>query len=246
MTSPKVTILMSAYNGIRYLYEALDSICHQTFGDFEFIIVNDGSTDETKELLEDYTDNRITIINNEKNLGLSRSLNIGIEQSRGEYIARMDADDIALPERLSKQMQFLNRYPEIDILGSACYIIDENRTIRGIGKAFAEDSQIKSVICRNSEETPVWHSSAMIRKKALLAAGMYNEGLQSTIDKDLWIRMVIKSFKFANLQEPLIEKLEPQFRPNFEEHRKKHKISRDYVYSVNAEAVALLQKQYGK
>ena len=129
MKNPKVTVLMSVYNGEKYLQEAIDSILEQTFKDFEFLIINDGSTDKTGEILESYHDLRIKIINNEKNIGLTKSLNKGLKLARGEYIARQDADDISMPERLEKEVEFLETHQDYAVVGAFAKIINKNSEI---------------------------------------------------------------------------------------------------------------------
>ena len=109
MENPRVTALMSVFNGDKYLSEALESILNQTFTNFEFLIINDGSNDRTEDILKSYDDVRIRIINNDNNMGLAKSLNKGLRIARGEYIARMDADDISLPTRLARQVEFLDK-----------------------------------------------------------------------------------------------------------------------------------------
>ena len=109
--APKVSVVMSVYNGERYLREAVDSILGQTFGAFEFVIVDDASTDETPLILSGYTDPRIVFLRNDENLGLTRSLNVGLKMACGEYIARQDADDISLPNRLERQVGLLDEQP---------------------------------------------------------------------------------------------------------------------------------------
>src|SRR5580698_9685158 len=111
INNPKVTVLMPVYNGEKYIKEALESILQQTFIDFEFLIINDGSTDNSVSIIKSFNDNRIRLIHNEKNSGLVYSLNKGIGLSNGEYIARMDCDDVSIPERLEKQVGFLNSNP---------------------------------------------------------------------------------------------------------------------------------------
>ena len=115
--NPKVTVLMPVYNCEKYLRESIESILNQTFKDFEFLIINDGSSDKSAEIVESYNDNRINFVQNEKNIGLAASLNRGLDIAKGEYIARMDADDISLPERLEKQVRFMETNPQIGICG---------------------------------------------------------------------------------------------------------------------------------
>src|SRR3712207_3671984 len=111
--SPKVTVLMAVYNGEAYLREAVDRILGQTFTDLEFLVVSDGSTDGSAEILRSYADPRLRVVENERNLKLIASLNRGLELARGEYVARMDADDVSLPDRLAKQVAYLEARPEV-------------------------------------------------------------------------------------------------------------------------------------
>ncbi|TNE70794.1 glycosyltransferase family 2 protein, partial [bacterium] len=119
--SPVITCLMSVYNGEEFLREAMDSILDQTYTNFEFLIINDGSTDDTVPIIESYDDPRIRLIHNEVNIGLTKSLNKGIGLAKGEYIARMDADDISLPERFERQIEVLLN-SKIDICGTQGYV----------------------------------------------------------------------------------------------------------------------------
>ena len=122
---------MSVYNGEKYLKQAIDSILTQDFKDFEFIIVNDASTDKTAQILDKYDNARIKVLVNKKNLGLAKSLNIAIKQAKGEYIARMDDDDISLPSRFSKQLEYLQKYSDVGVLGTQIDVInDKGRIIR--------------------------------------------------------------------------------------------------------------------
>src|SRR4051794_29608800 len=115
---PKVTVLLAVYNGERYLREAIDSILGQTFQDFEFLIINDGSTDSTREIILSYHDPRIRLVDNEDNIGQTRSLNRGLALAAGQFVARQDADDISEPERLASQVAFLEIHPEVVLLGT--------------------------------------------------------------------------------------------------------------------------------
>lgn len=125
-TKPTVSVLMPVYNAEKYLSKSIESVLNQTFEDFEFLIFNDGSVDKTKEIIESYQDNRIRFFDNTENQGYLVHLNNGIEKTRGKYIARIDADDIALPNRLEKQVEFLEKNPDFAIVGSLIDIIDEN------------------------------------------------------------------------------------------------------------------------
>jgi len=123
---PSVSVIMSVYNGERYLREAIDSILTQTYTDFEFVIINDASTDASSGILAKYAthDSRIILLQNDTNLGLTKSLNIGLRLARGRYIARQDADDISLPHRFERQVRYLDEHPETMLLGAQCLLID--------------------------------------------------------------------------------------------------------------------------
>ena len=124
MSAPLISVIMSVRNGLPYLGEAMASIFEQTLGDFEFIVIDDCSTDETARLLAGYNDSRLRVITNRENLGLTRNLNRGIAMAQGRYVARMDADDRAHPKRFDRQVEFLDRYHEIAVLGPQCRLID--------------------------------------------------------------------------------------------------------------------------
>lgn len=130
---PKLSIIMSVYSEpIEWMRLSVDSILNQSYKDFEFIIINDKpDRKENRELLDVYKhkDNRIVLINNKVNLGLTKSLNIGLLAAKGEYIARMDADDISLPDRLKQQVDFLDTHPEVSIVGCSAYKIDEEGNV---------------------------------------------------------------------------------------------------------------------
>ncbi len=131
MDHPKVTVLLPVYNGARFLRQAIDSVLSQTWKDFELLVVNDGSTDGTAAILESYSDPRIRILSNVQNIGLTLSLNKGLQSARGEYIARIDADDIALPIRLEKQVSYLDQHPEVGLVATGVKVIDERGHVTG-------------------------------------------------------------------------------------------------------------------
>src|SRR4026207_76576 len=118
MSPPRVTVLMPVYNGADYLRQGIDSILRQTCRDFELLVVNDGSTDSSREVLRGYGDPRLIVVENERNLGLVTSLNRGLELARGEFVARMDQDDLALPRRLDKQINFLRKNARVGLCGT--------------------------------------------------------------------------------------------------------------------------------
>jgi hypothetical protein len=193
---------MSVYNGERFLSEAIQSVLNQSFSDFEFIIINDGSTDGTLSILESHDDARIVLVSNQANIGLSSSLNKGLALAQGEYVARMDADDVALPHRFEKQVAFLDAHPEVGILGSPCQLINIHGREQGLYRAPPSDLEIR---WRSLIANPFWHPTVMIRGHILAENGLnYDQALQTSQDYDLWIRM-LNHTRGANLGEPLIQ-----------------------------------------
>jgi glycosyltransferase involved in cell wall biosynthesis len=198
MGAPKISVLMPVYNGEDYLKEAIDSILNQTLPDFEFIIVNDGSTDRTDDIVKTYRDPRIRFVENEKNMGLIRSLNKGLELAEGAYIARMDSDDISLPERLSIQASFLDTHPEVGVCGTWAKIIDEKGNVTGALKPLSGDA-VRKLFWRPSS---VLHPTCMIRAK-LLKDHRYSLDYPHAEDYELWLRLYSKT-DFYNLDRFLL------------------------------------------
>ena len=218
--TPKISVVMSVYNAEKYIKEAIQSILNQTYQDFEFIIVNDGSTDNTLYVMEEVKDHRIKIINNPENIGLTRSLNKGIAASKGEYIARMDADDVSLPLRFETQIKFLSKNPEYALVGSSFYQIDEAGKTVSFTKVLTDNNEIHSNLISQN-----WfgHGSVMMRKTAFLKCGGYSTEFKYAQDYDLWLRMIEK-FKVANLDEPLYSwrMLKESISTNKKEDQKKY------------------------
>lgn len=193
--NPKVTILMPVYNGEKYLKPAIDSILSQTYSDFEFIIINDGSTDETAKIILEYNDNRIIFINNQENIGYTPILNQGIKIAKGEYIARMDSDDISLPDRLKKQIEFLDKNQNIGICGTWY-------------KTFGyEENEIKWSLTHNEIkinllfQNVLGHPTVMFRKNLFKEYNLeYNTSYMPAEDYELWSRAT-EYFEFANIPE---------------------------------------------
>ena len=191
MTSsePKITVLMSVYNGEKYLREAVDSILSQTFTDFEFLIIDDASTDRTPEILRSYKDPRIMIVTNKENLGLTKSLNKGLALARGEYIARMDADDISLQERFEKQLMFLETHPDIVLVGTSFQAIDYEGNL-------LEDFILPRYIlptnihyCDLLKSNFFVHGSVIFRREVVEKLSGYNELFRRCQDYALWLQM---------------------------------------------------------
>ncbi|EKD89877.1 MAG: WbfO protein [uncultured bacterium] len=197
--NPSISVIMAVYNGMPYLQEAVKSILDQSYKDFEFIIVNDASTDGTLKYLKSLKDKRIQIINNPKNLGLALSLNRAIEKSKGAYIARMDADDISLTNRFKMQMEYLVANPKIDICGTWAKLIDENS--RSIGEVHkpTNDKEIKKM---NKWITGLIHPSWFGKKSVFEKLNGYNPKYDMVEDYEFLIRA--KKFRMANLKEELL------------------------------------------
>ncbi len=198
--SPKVSVLMSVYNGRRFLRQAVGSILAQTMGDFEFIVIDDGSTDDTPGILADCDDPRIAVHRNDENIGLTRSLNRGLEKARGDFIARIDADDVARLDRFEKQVAYLEAHPEVGIVGSACRLIDEAGGETGLSEVPLDDLGIR---WRALTANAFQHPSVMVRQELLNRLGLrYDETYATAQDYVLW-RRLLKHCKGANLSEPL-------------------------------------------
>ena len=199
MQPPKVTVLMGVYNGQRYLRAAIDSILQQTFTNFEFLIIDDGSKDASVEIIKSYSDPRIRLLINEKNIGLAASLNRGINSSTSRYIARMDCDDISLPQRLEKQVAFLEHHSDIGICGSGIEIIGKKSDDRA--GFFNDDAMIRSSLIFDSGFA---HPAVMISRQLLHECNLrYDETFTHAQDYDLWARAAAYT-KFANLPETLL------------------------------------------
>lgn len=195
-----VSVVMAVHNGLPYLSEAVESILVQSWEDLEFIIIDDASTDESMKVLSQFADERIQVFQNTKREGLAKSLNSGIDASKGDYIARMDADDISLPKRLERQMAFMQARPELDICGTWARTIGHKP---GQHWQYPEaDGYIKAEMLFASV---LVHSSVMLRRESVVAHGIrYNEKLEAAQDYELWAR-IMDELVFANVPELLLE-----------------------------------------
>ncbi len=180
---PRVTVLMPVYNGEKYLKESMDSILGQTFKDFEFLIINDGSTDNSQRIIESYTDPRIRLINQD-NQGLSTTLNNGIDLSLGEFIARMDQDDISIKSRLYEQVKFMDSNLEVGVCGSYAVIINEVGLTIGSITHYLKHEEIKAQLLFGS---PLAHPTVIFRRSILQINNLKYLDIKSE-DYDLWVR----------------------------------------------------------
>lgn len=195
---PRVSVVMSVYNEEQYVRDAVDSILRQTFTDFEFVIIDDGSVDQTSTVLKSYHDPRLRVYH-QANQGQSVALNQGIRLSSGCYIARMDGDDVSLPERLEKEVRLLDAYPEIGLVGTWCVKIDAKTGQQRVQWLPENNLAIRRFM---GVDNPFIHSSVMIRRSVLERVGLYDEGLIWQ-DYDLWVR-IARHHRMANIPEPLI------------------------------------------
>ena len=212
---PKISVIMGIFNGADTLDEAIDSICKQTFDDWELIICDDGSTDSSIKKLTEWCnrDKRIKLIKNMINKGLAATLNHCLEYSLGDYIARMDDDDISYPERFAEQVKFLDNHPEYAFVSSVVDCFDGKLIVRNRFWR-KEEPQKKDFL----SGTQFVHPATMFRRESLLKIGGYREGriTRRTEDYDLFMRLYAVGFKGYNIQKPLL-----RYTVNVEGMRKK-------------------------
>jgi glycosyltransferase involved in cell wall biosynthesis len=201
MNNPAITVLMPAYNAADYIREAIDSVLAQSFADFELLIINDGSTDDTEQIIRSYKDERIVVYNQE-NKGVIGALNKGLELARAEYIARFDADDVCYPQRLEVQYAFMQKNKDYVLTGSASDYIDMegNYLFKWDPPAYTHEDleQVIYEIC------PIDHPTVMYRKQVAIELGSYPQGAIHFEDHIFWT-LFFRKGKVCNLHEPLIK-----------------------------------------
>jgi glycosyltransferase involved in cell wall biosynthesis len=196
-----VSVVMAVYNDARSVRAAVRSILEQTFSDFEFVIVDDGSTDGTGAILDELAraDGRIKLLRNAQNLGQTLALNRGIEAASGCYIARMDADDLSLAERLARQVAFLEVHSEVGLLGTRALIVNRHGRPLHVLDYPTDDESIRA---RMMARSSFCHGAVMMRRAALEAVGPYRPAFRLAQDMDLWLR-IAERFRVANLPDVL-------------------------------------------
>ena len=192
-----ITVLMPVYNAEKYLKESIESILNQTFKNFEFLIIEDGSTDSSVEIIRSFSDPRIRLIQNEKNLGITATLNKGIELASSELIARMDADDISLPERLEKQFDYFQKNPECALLSTAVRRFNSEGTKNKIMEHNLEHFYYFSIF-----NTWIKHPTVMYKRSAVKEVGKYSRTYAE--DFNLWSK-IIRKYNFYHINEVLLD-----------------------------------------
>ncbi|MBT6052063.1 MAG: glycosyltransferase [Candidatus Scalindua sp.] len=198
---PVISVVMSVFNAENYLSETIESILAQTFRNFEFIIVNDGSTDTSLNIITSYNDQRIVIIN-QSNLGLSKALNNGIRIANTDYICRIDADDIALPQRLDKQYEFMQNNPNCVCVGSNAIYITEKGEELYTSRKLTDWTEIRM---RLPLESPFFHSTVMFRKEICIRTGGYYEGIKHHIEDILLWNKLSEHGELRNIDDVLLK-----------------------------------------
>lgn len=199
-----ISVIMSVYNAEKYLKEAVDSILNQTYKDFEFIIINDCSKDNSRAILREYAKKHknIILLNNLDNLGLTRNLNLALTIAKGEYIARMDADDISDINRFKRQMDFFKEESSYDIVGTFSEDIDGHGEIIRSRTSPVTHNKIMQMLPKLS---PITHPTVMFKRSSLQKLGFYNVKYTTSQDLELWLRAAGAGLKFYNIPEYLFK-----------------------------------------
>jgi glycosyltransferase involved in cell wall biosynthesis len=227
---PIVSVVMSVYNAEETIDDAIKSILGQTLEDYELILIDDGSTDRTRQILEEYADkeSRIRVISH-KNIGLTRSLNRGLQEAKGKYIARQDADDYSYPQRLAMQVELMENNPDIVLCGSNC----DNVYSDGITSQWGHKTEevLKSSI---PYKTPFAHSTAIFKTDSARKLGGYDETFVTAQDMEFWIRLSAQG-RVVMLEQPLIKRhvldnsvsVKKRWRQNYDAFRARWKHNRN-------------------
>lgn len=189
-----ITVLMTVYNGGGYLRQSVQSVLEQTFRDFEFLIINDCSTDDSLATIESFHDERIKIHSNAMNLGQTKSLNVGLKLAKGDYIARIDADDVALPQWLGTQVDKVKERPGCSVASSYAFVIDEHNKIK---KVYKPPFEREDIILRSLIASPINHVGCIFKKKDILENGGYDEEYITAADYSLWGKLLRKGLEIT-------------------------------------------------
>lgn len=192
---------MAVYNGQDALAGTIQSMLRQTCGDFEFIIVDDGSTDSSLQVIRSFDDGRIVVHTNETNLGQTRSLNVGLKLARAKYVARMDAGDFSFRSRLIRQLKFMTRHPQYAAVGTAAVMVSPEGGKIGIAR---RPRRFREVLLRMFYVSPLIHISAMMHRETILALGGYDEQFHLAADHELWSKLIRSGRRVTSLRRPLV------------------------------------------
>lgn len=196
--SPKVSILMPIYYTASYLKEAVDSILAQTYTDFELITLDDCSPDNAQEILDQYSDERIVRYKGVTNRGLSNVLNVGLTMAKGEYIARMDSDDVSFPERLATQIQFMEQHPEVDLCSCGMELFEARSEV------WTRNADPRKVELEALFFSPILHASSLWRKDSFEKHGLiFDQDMVPAEDYDLWVRALLCRLTLVNMPQVL-------------------------------------------
>lgn len=194
---PKLSVVMPTYNAADHIGTALKSICRQTFSDFEVIVIDDGSTDGTRKIIQKFNDDRISIIKRNDKTGITSALNRGIKEARGKFVARHDADDWSAQDRFETQITILEDTPDLSLLGTGAFIVDEQGD-KIARRRVLEAPSVTDLLAHNQ----FIHGSVMMRRKILIDVDGYDERFPTTEDYDLWLRMADRH-SVGNIDRPL-------------------------------------------
>lgn len=235
MKNPKISVVISVRNQEKYLIKAVQSILNQSYTNFELLIVDDASKDNSGNILKSIKDPRVKIITNSKHIGLTKSLNLAINKSTGEYIARMDADDISYPERLKTEMAFLEKHPEIALVGSWVELINEAGKRLSLKRLPCTSLEIKNKLIKANQ---FYHPTLLIRKEVLLKYGLYDEKFEYSQDYELILR-IASHCQVANIPESLL-----MYRVNSKGAISYEKVKQQAYFALLARLKALKDYRY--
>ena len=202
--APLVSVVMCVFNGGPWTRDAIESIIQQSYSNWEFIIINDGSSDETERILSTYiSDPKFRITSNSEQKGLTKNLNIGIQLANGEFIARMDADDICLPERFAKQVDYLLNHPDVSVISAFVNLVDKDGKVKGDWKDDRQANKWPKIKKMLPWKNCIAHPIVMMRK-SIFEKYQYNETQRSSQDWDLWLQLAADNVVIEKIHEPLL------------------------------------------
>lgn len=202
--NPLVSIILPAYNCEKFIRKTIHSLINQTYSNFELLVINDGSTDATTSIIQSFKDTRIQLIQNEKNKGLIYTLNKGIELSKGKYIARIDADDICLPERLQKQVNWLEENTQIAIVATQILLIDEQDEATGNWLLDMQNTTANQIKKAMLWQNCIAHPTVLFRSE-IIKKYQYSNNQKHSEDYDLWLQILADGFIIEKVPEQLVK-----------------------------------------